>query len=152
MDRLGEDGVGREEEHPGDLVGDDATFHGGAGDDCGPEEQPAGAVEDHAPPRVAEDDPHPRVAARQAGPEPEARARDMRRARMPTKAITPPVPATTSSQRSPGTEVEAGVGPRHRTEGEQAATITTVLPIGAAAVTAKRRWAYSTAVAMAPAA
>ena len=64
--------------------------------------------------------------------------------------MTPPVPAIASSSRSASVSRNVGSGPATIRKTISAATITTVLPIGAAAVIENRRRAYSSAVAIAP--
>src|SRR3546814_14976921 len=53
--------------------------------------------------------------------------------KVPTNATTPPVPASTSSQRSPESRSSPGPGPAAERNRRRNATITTVLPMGAAA-------------------
>ena len=59
--------------------------------------------------------------------------------RIPTKAMTPPVPAIASNSRSVSVSRRVGSGPATIRKTIKAATITTVLPIGAAAVIENRR-------------
>ena len=111
MDRLGQHAVGREEEHEPDLVGDDAALDGRPSDDGRAQEQAGRGVQDDAPARSAGASRHPLVAPGPPGPQPETRRPRRRRAAHPTKAITPPVPATTSRSRSPVDRSKPGSGP-----------------------------------------
>ncbi len=67
-----------------------------------------------------------------------------------TKARTPSVPPRPSSACSAPLRSSPGPGPADHRNSPRKATITTVLPMGASAGTTKRRWAWSTAVAIAP--
>ena len=71
-DRLGEDGVRREEEHERHLVRDDTAGDGTADDDRGAEEQSGVRVEQRAPTREPQQPPEPGVAAEPARPQGEA--------------------------------------------------------------------------------
>ncbi len=59
--------------------------------------------------------------------------------RIATKAMTPPVPAITNNIRSVDDSTRVGSEPATTWKAMSAATMTTVLPIGAAAVMANRR-------------
>ena len=70
---------------------------------------------------------------------------------MATNAATPSVPAAPSASRSARLRSKpAAPGPCNARNAPRATTIITVLPIGATAVTVKRRWAWRTAVVIAP--
>ena len=119
MDRLGEHGVRRQEEHPRHLVGDHRTLHAPPATIAPPSRRPA---------PVCSTTPHPecRSTASTRSSRPSHRGRRRKpeawqaRSSEPTKATTPPVPAATRSQRWPGREVEARLGTAQRAEREQA--------------------------------
>ena len=147
MERLGEHGVGPEEEHPRHLVGDDAALDGGADDDRAAEEDAGAGVEHDAPARRAGARAGPgrrRPATAAAGG---SRSPRTPRAGMPTNASTPPVPADDEEPPLPARQVERRASDRPRPgRPPGTATITTVLPSarrrrpGSGAGRAGRRW------------
>ena len=133
VDGLGQDGVGREEDEEGHLVGDHPALDLAADDDGG--QRAAG------PPRCAGGRPTRTgararrtlgVAAGQPGPEPEARAPAGRRPGWPRRR---PRPASRRGQQQPLADDRSrpGSGPATTRKTSRQATITTVLPMGAAA-------------------
>ena len=110
-----------------------------ADDERGTEQDPRVGVQQHAPRR------EPRAAGGCRGPADSSRGRSenpLRRAattKIATNAMTPPVPAITRSNCSVDESTRVGSGPATMRNAMSAATMTMVLPIGAAAVIANRR-------------
>ena len=130
VDRLREHRVGREEEHPGDLVRERPALDGVADDDRGEEQHADHRVLEHRPPREAQHAPDGFVVAPEPRHEPKARCASTAIVGIATNAATPSVPPRARISRSPVVRSSPGAGPATTRKMAIALTTTTVRPIG----------------------